>query len=460
MKKVNFKRLTDKVFIYSLLLSVFLISSCKKVVDDKNNMVDDENNTINPVVNTISSAIPKGYVMTPSGILMKAENVHLIKQGYRLLIKGGHAYRVETKTSAIVEDIGNISSDTSLSVNSTNNNLTAPSGSVDGDNWVTYSQAQFTSPITYFATNWTVPANPTNNPGDVNHLFYLWNGISPSPTSAPLIQPVLQWGSNNVWGGAYWTIANWCILSNSSAAYSSPITVPVGTNLQGVINRTGVASDGSNNYTCGFTNYPNITLNIVEGNTSNGGQYPYIPNIMDAYEVLEDPNQITSTTQYPNQSVLQMNNISLTTESNTPSTINWTPISSSGATLGECTQIINNSALGQGEVGIHFYSTTSSTPDPSIDGKSSIVLGRDVSPAGSWIIKAQDGHLVNVSVTCVGSDSYNFNISGATFTDGTTYIQGTSTLAKSFYMTQGATVQIYGSAQLSSNSVVVIGVTY
>ncbi len=356
MKKISIFRLFNAdTLLFSVSVCLLMICGCKKDVVPADNSLS--TSTSDKVVQ--DNSIPKGYIMTPVG-LMKSENVHRLEPGYAILMEHKHAYKVLASSGAKVEDWGAIA-DSDLVLNlkqrirsladnnaNTNGSTTPPSGLLDGNNWVTYAQySNSTTPIMSFSTSWTVPANPLNNTGQ---LFYIWNGISASPSSLPLIQPVLQWGNNGGWGGQNWSLNNWCVFSNTQAAVMPPrLNLAPGTNLQGVITCTGQQANGSKNYTCAFTGFPNQTLSIIQGNTytnfpTGTGIYPSIGTFKNAYEVLEVPNQITNVNQYPNQGFVAMNNIQIYTGNNSPvsyPSINWT-VTTTGATLGEHTQTFPN----------------------------------------------------------------------------------------------------------------------
>lgn len=81
---------------------------------------------------------------------------------------------------------------------------------------------------------WTVPKNPTVNGG----LIYLFNGLEPT-TQDLIIQPVLQYGANGLFGGNYWVMASWQV--GKSAVHSPPVTVNVGDTISGLTQITSVS---------------------------------------------------------------------------------------------------------------------------------------------------------------------------------------------------------------------------
>ncbi len=78
--------------------------------------------------------------------------------------------------------------------------------------------------------SFSVPIPPARN---VGQLIYLFPAMEPSNGGA-ILQPVLQWGSNGAFGGAFWSLASWTIV-NGVAAHSVPLLPAVHDSLQGVI---------------------------------------------------------------------------------------------------------------------------------------------------------------------------------------------------------------------------------
>ena len=348
-----------------LLCCTFLIAiitpSCKKDIHQPD-----------AVAVSGQTAIPAGYMMTPVG-LMRIQDVHTIEPGFAVAIRNGHALKIRQDTREQTEDWGEIKGGLPASILShrltASGNTSLPSGYDDpntGYNWVTGTEyAGNGQPIMYFSTNYSVPVAP-EDPGP---LFYIWSGISPSPSSYPLIQPVLQWGSNGAFGGEYWTVANWCVFSPTLAAIS-PNTPALysGTNLQGIVNCYNYeTANNSYDYTSYFyyngsnQNILNVEYNTTYNKFGGGtGVFPTIPGTLtNAYEVLEVPGYTTTAYQYPNQENISMNSISLKTgttnslNSTSVSTVNWTTFKE--ADLGENTTIVNSDGTGDGQIDIWFY---------------------------------------------------------------------------------------------------------
>lgn len=81
---------------------------------------------------------------------------------------------------------------------------------------------------------WSVPDNPSHP--DSNDLFYLWDGLlggSGTLGCAYVIQPVIQWGYNDLYGGAYYTMSSWYYATASDYYYSSPVGIYAGDSITG-----------------------------------------------------------------------------------------------------------------------------------------------------------------------------------------------------------------------------------
>jgi len=98
--------------------------------------------------------------------------------------------------------------------------------------WVVYaSWYNFgSSPISSFATAWSVPKKPATDDGQ---SLFLFNSIEPSRGTA-ILQPVLQYGPSVAGGGSYWNAASWYVAGSQDTYYSPLIHVSVGDTLDGL----------------------------------------------------------------------------------------------------------------------------------------------------------------------------------------------------------------------------------
>ncbi|HXB11909.1 MAG TPA: putative Ig domain-containing protein, partial [Bacteroidia bacterium] len=187
-----------------------------------------------------------------------------------------------------------------------------------------------------------------------------------------VIQPILEWGNNGITGtGASWTISSWCCWIGG-AAYTTPVATTAGSNLQGVITLTAQQTGGSYNYTSAFTGISNTSLTVVAGTINGAGNnvtFPNIPVMSWAYETLQGYS-VTGISQYPSTFPIQMINITLETglpgSFTYPSSLPWTAVTASGATLGESTTIVSTASSGTGgEVDFYCHYKAPSITYPS-----------------------------------------------------------------------------------------------
>ncbi len=127
---------------------------------------------------------------------------------------------------------------------------------------------------------WNVPPAPGRNDGQV---IYLFNGMQPSSSSGPIIQPVLQWGNNGYYGGAYWEAVSWFYSSTSNYMYSTPIRVSSGDQIYGLM------AGSSCNSSTGACNWRILTedTNIPKSTYIDVGSYAmyWAINTLEVYSV-------------------------------------------------------------------------------------------------------------------------------------------------------------------------------
>jgi hypothetical protein len=133
----------------------------------------------------------------------------------------------------------------------------------------TCSEGAASASYTYSGTlgeieaSWTVPDNPSN-PGS-GDLFYIWPGLIGGSGCAYVIQPLIQWGSNGLYGGKYYSMSSWYYEDTSDYYYSSPVEIYAGDSISayaagGGCNGSGVCStwdisisDSTESTNTGFT---------------------------------------------------------------------------------------------------------------------------------------------------------------------------------------------------------------
>jgi len=101
--------------------------------------------------------------------------------------------------------------------------------------------------------SFTAPTLPST---DDSQIVYFWPGFkSNSPTMGlPVLQPVLQYGTDCCGGGDYWCVRSWFVYGNMGVAYQSPET-PVS---EGDVVNSWMSFDQSSQY---------WTINAINTNT-------------------------------------------------------------------------------------------------------------------------------------------------------------------------------------------------
>lgn len=255
---------------YLMLISVLLFTACRK---------EQQQNT-----KEATAVQQNDQVLTPGG-WRSASKVARIAADEHLSINNGRLNSVDNATGKVIKDFGVIEKKTG---NDARRILPLVSG------WITYTHwtNQSATPITYFASTFTVPPAPTTNNGQT---IFLFPGLE---NNTYILQPVLQWGPSAAGGGNYWAIANWYVGFDGSAGFSNLVRVNPGTVLKGIMTQTG--RTGNNyNYSSAFSGYPAITLAL--NNTEK---------LFWAIETLEAYN-IAACSNYPNTAKTRFSAIEL-----------------------------------------------------------------------------------------------------------------------------------------------------
>ncbi|MFD0794653.1 hypothetical protein ACFQZX_13585 [Mucilaginibacter litoreus] len=364
-------------------------------------------------------------VFTPFGPRKQSE-VRLIKEGTHLEYKGQELMQVQNGTNKTLMNFGKQAPlSGSQSVNSVNRlkTLSSPPGP---NGWVTYSgwTNSTSQPISYFATDWVVPNNPSVSSGQ---LLYFFNGLQ---NSDHILQPVLQYGQSPAGGGNYWAITSWYVGCATCPVFHGSLTaVSSGTTLHGIMQQTG--QTGSNyNYTSSFTGYPSSVLPV-----SN------IPQLYWAAESFEQYN-VTNANQYPTNDFVAMKNIELKTGTS-QAPLYWTAYNA----ITDYNQhtIIATNGSPNGEVDLYFRNPP--VPPPPININNALSYDwLNGNGSGSGYINAPAGTLVHVTISAYGPGTLtNFQLNGPTLSGpmgNSVYIQNNST-------TQTFTMPASGSASWS-----------
>jgi hypothetical protein len=204
-----------------------------------------------------------------------------------------------------------------------------------GSGWIVYADWSNTTgtPVSRFATTWTVPPAPATQSGQT---IFLFNGIQ---NSTMIYQPVLQWGPSAAGGGNYWAVASWYADGQGGQAfYTSLVQVNPGDVLVGVMTLTGQAG-AAFNYDCNFQGIANTDLPI-----QNVDELTWCAETLEAYS-------LTQCSDYPNTADTAMTNIALQTGGTSP-TLTWTAVNA----VTDCGQqaIVASNANPGGEVDLYY----------------------------------------------------------------------------------------------------------
>lgn len=106
--------------------------------------------------------------------------------------------------------------------------------------WVEWAANYTTgSPFQTLLSGWHVPAAPTGSYTGTQ-VYFAFSGFQ---RDSFIIQPVLQYGYNGVWGGSYWTAAAWRCDLGPNCTHGNWITANPGDSLTTVIAASGCASN-------------------------------------------------------------------------------------------------------------------------------------------------------------------------------------------------------------------------
>jgi len=182
----------------------------------------------------------------------------------------------------------------------------------DNNGWIEWSQDGLSGGHTFseLSADWIVPDDPSSGYSGSTGPYYTFPGIW---SNEYILQPVLQYGGNGLYGGNYWTLASWRCNVGTDCTYSTPLTASVGDTIHGVVSSSD-CEDGECIWTVVTQNLTADTLtyrswvDTVAFDTATGG----------AVEVYD----ISSCSQYPRFGV-SYTDISLKDENAAAVTPSW-----------------------------------------------------------------------------------------------------------------------------------------
>ena len=340
-------------------------------------------------------------VFTPGGWRPKSQ-VQIIEQGYHISAKGGKLRKINTQTGKVVEDYGEIPKlppgeryrRYSEFKPGGKKLATLPGATLpapETDDWIVNSgwTNNTGNPISYFSTRWIVPPAPTTDNGQI---IFLFNGLETS-NGQFILQPVLQWGSNGLFGGSYWCIANWYADGQGGTYFvSTSVQVNPGDVLHGIMTLTN--HSGNNfDYMSSFDGHSNIDLQVTN-----------IDELVWANETLEC-YKFKQYSDYPDAALTAFYDIEIrlrTQETPTiidsQATINWTAQNHHTDNGQQCLIVSNDSPGGV----VYLYYRSVWQDMYFVNDKST--LGKDevtdtIADAGGWFYNAfwvmLEGYTIN-----------------------------------------------------------------
>jgi hypothetical protein len=262
-------------------------------------------------------------VLTPFGYRDSA-NVHRVPEGYELIrMPDTHIRMHNPKTGDYTDFPKPIVAD--------QQRVPLPD-----NGWITYASwyNHEGKPISYFVTDWNVPAYPSAYTGQT---LFQFNSIEPASFDS-ILQPVLQYGPSAAGGGEYWAITSWYVEGNQ-AYYGGLYYVTPGTFLGGQINL--IAHKRKNfSYTADFYGYSGTTITVRD-----------IPQLVWATETLEVYG-VGQCTDFPNTAYSLMYAIGIKLTDGITPYMGWT-ITDVATECGVQTGVVIQGAA-NGEVAIYY----------------------------------------------------------------------------------------------------------
>lgn len=173
--------------------------------------------------------------------------------------------------------------------------------------WVVSAFFTPSEPLKCMSVTFTVPEAPTKG----GALIYLFPGAE-GPQLGTILQPVLQYGYNGLFGGNCWTLACWHCTPQGVTRYSRHIEVQPGWKIVGTIKILNYHQES-----CDWSIEARVIVDEVEVNCTILHAYNVeylllflVAGALEAYS-LENPNSLPEWNQYPESGVTRFHDIQL-----------------------------------------------------------------------------------------------------------------------------------------------------
>jgi len=270
------------------------------------------------------------------------------------------------------------------------------------DGWIEWASDQVAAGSNYadLSAAWRVPVVPSGSYSGTQ-LYYSFPGLeNVGDVNVYIIQPVLQFGNNNQFGGSYWSAASWRCNSGSDCLHGTPITVSPGDSVIGTVDASACVGG-----TCTWTI---AIVDVTQGTRSNWtatDTQNYTWATGGAVEVYG----LTSCSQYPD-TVIAYGGISLLDQTGTQLSPNWGHNVQSGTTP-SCGFDL---ASGPGSVDLYYNRPPPPPPPPTLTVQLSGPTTINAKGSYSWTATPSGG---------TGAYSYQWSV---TYDSGPQYQLGSS----------------------------------
>lgn len=130
--------------------------------------------------------------------------------------------------------------------------------------WAPDSGYEYATGYTGMSASWRVPQAPATAYSAPHKVYYAFPGLEPADFSN-ILQPVIQYGNNGAFGGAYWVMSVWtCGSTGWGCAHGNVVRIAAGDSIDASITRGAYYSGGAGAFDW------ILSMRDVTANTSSG----------------------------------------------------------------------------------------------------------------------------------------------------------------------------------------------